>query len=179
MTKMKFGMPTLVECRDIYECRDAAKKYGLDFIEINMSFPQYQPHTLSADALVEITENDGVFYTIHADEMLNPFDFNPQVSECYFGVMRDTIRFAKAIGAPVINMHLLKGVYVTLPGEVILLSDVYFDEYRELYVPIKRLKWVSYIDETHKWVSIDETHIDKNIEKVKDERKDNIQKQER
>ena len=56
---------------------------------------------------------------------------------------------------------------------------VYFDEYRELYVPIKRLKWVSYIDETHKWVSIDETHIDKNIEKVKDERKDNIQKQER
>jgi sugar phosphate isomerase/epimerase len=124
-------MPTLVECRDIYECRDAAKKYGLDFIEINMSFPQYQPHTLSADALVEITENDGVFYTIHADKMLNPFDFNPQVSECYFGVMRDTIRFAKAIGAPVINMHLLKGVYVTLPGEVILLSDVYFDEYRE------------------------------------------------
>lgn len=128
---MKFGMPTLVECRDIFECRDAAKKYGLDFIEINMSFPQYQPHSLDAAALLEITARDGIFYTIHADEMLNPFDFNPLVSECYFGVMRDTIRFAKAIGAPIINLHLLRGVYVTLPGKVILLSDVYFENYKE------------------------------------------------
>ena len=30
---------------------------------------------------------------------------------------------------PVINMHLLKGVYVTLPGKVILLTDVYSKEY--------------------------------------------------
>lgn len=126
---MKFGMPTLVECRDIFECRDAAIKYGLDFIEINMSFPQYLPSALSVSALREITCRDGIFYTIHADEMLNPFDFNKVVSDCYFGVMRDTIRFAKEVGVPVINMHLLKGVYVTLPGKVILLSDVYRDEY--------------------------------------------------
>ena len=126
---MKFGMPTLVECRDIFECRDVAVSCGLDFIEINMSFPQYQPHSLDAAVLREITERDGISYTIHADELLNPFDFNPKVSECYFEVMRDTIRFAKEIGATVINMHLLKGVYVTLPGKVILLSDVYFDDY--------------------------------------------------
>ncbi len=126
---MKFGMPTLVECKDIFECRDTALKYGLDFIEINMSFPQYLPRALSVEKLLQITERDGIFYTIHADEMLNPFDFNPKVSECYFGVMRDTIRFAKAVGVPIINMHLLKGVYVTLPGKVILLSDVYRDEY--------------------------------------------------
>ena len=128
---MKFGMPTLVECKDIFECRDVAKENGLDFIEINMSFPQYQPASLSVEALREITEKDGIFYTIHADEMLNPFDFNAKVSECYFDVMRDTIRFAKAVGVPVINMHLLKGVYVTLPGKVILLSDVYSEQYKE------------------------------------------------
>ena len=28
-------------------------------------------------------------------------------------------------------MHLIKGVYVTLPGQVILLSDVYFENYKE------------------------------------------------
>ncbi len=128
---MKFGMPTLVECRDIFECRDVAKKNGLDFIEINMSFPQYLPKALDVDKLLEITENDGISYTIHADEMLNPFDFNDKVSECYFDVMRDTIRFAKQVNIPVINMHLLKGVYVTLPGKVILLSDVYFENYKE------------------------------------------------
>ncbi len=122
-------MPTLVECRDIYECRDAAKKEGLDFIEINMSFPQYQPATLSVDELLKIKEKDKLFFTIHADEMLNPFDYNPKVSDCYFEVMRDTIKFALKIGTPIINMHLLKGVYVTLPGEVILLTDVYYDQY--------------------------------------------------
>lgn len=128
---MKFGMPTLVECKDVFECRDVAKKYGLDFIELNMSFPQYQPSTLSLQSLRRMMEEDKIFFTIHADEMLNPFDFNPKVAECYFDVMRDTIRFAKALDIPVINMHLLKGVYVTLPGKVILLSDVYFDNYKE------------------------------------------------
>ena len=128
---MKFGMPTLVECKDIFECRDVAVKYGLDFIELNMSFPQYQPGTLSIQQLRQMMEKDGIFFTIHADEMLNPFDFNTKVSECYFDVMRDTISFAKALNIPVINMHLLKGVYVTLPGKVILLSDVYFENYNE------------------------------------------------
>ena len=126
---MLYGMPTLVECGDIKETVAVAKKYGLDFIEINMSFPQYLPSALSIDKLKDITARDGIFYTIHADEMLNPFDFNPAVSKCYFGVIRDTIRFALALDVPVINMHLLKGVYVTLPEKVILLSDVYRDEY--------------------------------------------------
>ena len=128
---MKYGMPTLVECLDIYECRRVAVESGLDFIEINMSFPQYQPSSLDAAVLCEISRKDGIFYTIHADEMLNPFDFNPKVSECYFDVMRDTIRFAKESAIPVINMHLLKGVYVTLPGKVILLNDVYREKYIE------------------------------------------------
>ena len=126
---MKFGMPTLVECRDIFECASVAKSNGLDFIEINMSFPQYLPENLDVSALKKITDECGIFYTIHADEMLNPFDFNPVVSESYFEVMKNTIRFAKAVGIPIINLHLLKGVYVTLPGQVILLTDVYRDEY--------------------------------------------------
>lgn len=128
---MKFGMPTLVECRDIFDTRDVAIKYGLDFIEINMSFPQYHPSALDVGKLREITRNDGIFFTIHADEMLNPFDFNERVSACYFDEMREVIRFAIAIGAPVINMHLLRGVYVTLPSKVILLTDVYFEKYEE------------------------------------------------
>ena len=45
--------------------------------------------------------------------------------------MRKHIRLALSIGAPVINMHLMKGVYVTLPGKVILLNDVYREQYLE------------------------------------------------
>ncbi len=128
---MKFGMPTLVECTDLEDCARVASRLSLDFIEINMSFPQYQPHKLSTSEAKRIAEKYGVFYTIHADELLNPFDFNPVVKEAYFQVMRNTIRFAKELSIPVINMHLMKGVYVTLPDRVILLTDVYSEEYIE------------------------------------------------
>lgn len=126
---MKFGLPTLVECEDIYACADLAERLSLDFIEINMSFPQYQTAALDACALRALMTEKGIFYTIHADEQMNPFDFNDSVSACYFEIMRDYIRFAKELEIPVINMHLLKGVYVTLPGKVILLTDVYRDAY--------------------------------------------------
>lgn len=126
---MKYGMPTLVECKDITECVALANRLGLDFVEINMSFPQYQTENLDASYIRKLGEDNRVFYTIHADEQMNPFDFNKKVSDCYFEIMRGYINFAKSLSIPVINMHLLKGVYVTLPGKVILLSDVYIDDY--------------------------------------------------
>lgn len=128
---MKFGMPALVECKDITECVAIAKKNGLDFVEINMSFPQYIPKNSDVSLYKRLARENGVFYTIHADEQLNLFDFNSDVADCYFCVMRECIEFALEIGAPVINMHLLKGVYVTLPGEVILLTNVYKENYIE------------------------------------------------
>ncbi len=126
---MKYGMPTLVECKDLEDCARVANRFGLDFIEVNMSFPQYQPHLLTVEKAKEIAKKYGVFYTIHADEMLSPFDFNPVIKNAYFQVMKDTIAFAKDLGIPVINMHLQKGVYVTLPDRVILLTDVYSEQY--------------------------------------------------
>lgn len=126
---MKFGMPALVECKDVYDCIEVAKKNGLDFVEINMSFPQYLPESIDIPRLKEALSESKIFLTIHADEQLNPFDFNQTVSRCYFDVMRSSIRFALELGIPVINMHLLKGVYVTLPGRVILLTDVYSEQY--------------------------------------------------
>lgn len=126
---MKFGLPTLVECKNLRECAEVAKKCGIDFVEINMSFPMYNAENLDIEQAAKIAKEFGIFYTIHADEAMNPFDFNSKVADCYFDVMKDTIRVAKALNMPVINLHLLKGIYVTLPTEVILLTDVYSDEY--------------------------------------------------
>ena len=126
---MHYGMPTLVECKTLGECALIADELSLGFIEINMSFPEYCAAEFDIDGACRIAEKHGIFYTIHADEALNPFDFNPSVSDCYFGVMRDTIGVAKRIGARVINLHLQKGIYVTLPGKVILLTDVYKEKY--------------------------------------------------
>ena len=126
---MKFGLPTFIECKSLAEHFEIARELGLDFVELNLSFPQYLPLRLDAEELNCLQEESGVFLTIHSDEQLNPFDFNPRVSECYFEVMRDTIRFAKATSARVINMHLFRGTYVTLPGKIVMLTDLYREEY--------------------------------------------------
>ena len=126
---MVFGLPTLIELQNIEDHAILAARTGLKFIEINMSFPQYTAAALDIDELVRLKKDHGVFYTIHADEFLNPFDFNIKVSDTYFSLMIDTIEVAKAIGAPVINIHLQKGIYVTLPGNVVLLTNVYKEEY--------------------------------------------------
>ena len=126
---MKFGMPTLLEYEALSDCVAAAERFGLDFVEVNLSFPGYTAEDLDAERLRELSRKHGVFYTFHADEGLNPFDFTPSVSRCYFEIMRKTVRLALAVGAPVINMHLQKGVYVTLPSGVVLLCDAYNSEY--------------------------------------------------
>ena len=120
---MKYGMPTLVECKTLDECVKLAASLGLDFVEINTSFPEYVFGNFDTDRACELAESHGVFYTIHADEALNPFDFNPKVSKVYFEIMKDTIKIAKEIKAKAINLHLQKGIYVTLPEKVILLTE--------------------------------------------------------
>ncbi len=40
--KMQFGMPTLIENRTLQDNIDLCKSLGLQFIELNMNFPEYQ-----------------------------------------------------------------------------------------------------------------------------------------
>ena len=47
---MDFGMPTLVECSDLEACCALGQELGLQFVEFNMSFPQYQLERYSASA---------------------------------------------------------------------------------------------------------------------------------
>lgn len=122
-------MPTLLEYNALEDCIAAAERFGLDFVEINLSFPHCNAEELDAERLRALSKKHGVAYTYHADECLNPFDFTRSVSECYFEIMRKTIRLAISTDAPVINMHLQKGVYVTLPSGVVLLTDAYREDY--------------------------------------------------
>ena len=47
-----FGMPTLIEIPDLEQSAALCRRLGLKFMEINMSFPQYQPECLDADKLL-------------------------------------------------------------------------------------------------------------------------------
>lgn len=127
---IEYGMPTLMEYRDIEGCARLCSELGLNFVEINMNLPQYQPSRLSLDKLEQLSEQYGIYYTLHLDENLNVADFNRRVAAAYCATVADAIRMARRLHMPVINMHMAKGVYFTMPERKVYL----FDEYNSLYM---------------------------------------------
>ena len=123
-------MPTLIELPGIEDCAVLCKALNLDFIELNMNLPQYQLPGIDAVSLKRIAEVYGISYTIHLDENLNISDFNPYVADAYRRTAAETGALAGELGVPVLNMHLSRGVYFTLPDRKVYL----FDEYREQYL---------------------------------------------
>lgn len=128
---MDFGMPTLIELPNLEDCADLCKRLGLQFIELNMNFPQYQPEMIELVRFQKVAEQYGLYFTIHLEENLNVSDFNHRVAKAYLDTVMDTIALAKRLQAPVINMHLAQGIYFTLPDKKVYLFSEYEDRYLE------------------------------------------------
>lgn len=127
---LAYGMPALIEPGTLEDCARLCRELGLEFVELNMNLPQYQTDRLEVRRCLEIQEKYGVYFTLHLDENLNPADFNPYVAEAYLRTVEDAAAFAGAAGISILNMHLSKGVYFTMPDRRIFL----YDEYREQYL---------------------------------------------
>ncbi len=130
---MLFGMPTLIECDTIEENLALCQTLGLDFIELNMNLPQYQPQALreNLDDYRKLTAETGVFFTLHLDENLNFADFNPLVKEAYWQTAAEAIRIAKELQMHVLNLHMPTGVHFTLPDKKVYLFDAYREHFME------------------------------------------------
>lgn len=127
---MEFGMPTLIENRNLEETVALCKEPGLQFVELNMNFPAYQiPHLEETDYLHELAVKNGIYFTIHLDENLNVCDFNPLVAEAYLETVERTLKVAEKIKAPLLNMHMNSGIYITLPDRKVRLFEEYKEEY--------------------------------------------------
>lgn len=122
-------MPTIVELKSLDTCAALSKELDLQFIELNMNLPEYQTDRIDVDAFDEIARRYGIYYTTHLDENLSPCDFNAQVADAYTDTVLRTIELAKQLRIPILNMHLSKGVYFTLPEKKIYLFDEYWDIY--------------------------------------------------
>lgn len=127
---MDLGMPTLIETRNLEDCAALCRELKLQFIEINMNLPQYQPDKIDIAELNKIADEYDIYCTIHLDENLNPADFNPYIAEAYTKTVVKTIETAKQLNIPVLNMHLSRGVHFTLPDKKVFL----FEKYKEKYL---------------------------------------------
>ena len=134
---LKFGMPTLLEMAEIAECAGLCRELGFEFIEMNMNLPQYQVQTMDVTRLQKAAKEYGIGYTIHLDENMNVADFNPDVAAAYRNCVIQTIELAKKLEIPVLNMHLIQGVYFTLPHVKVYLYDKFRDYYRDTCVITK------------------------------------------
>lgn len=148
---MQFGMPTLIENASLAENIRLCKCLGLNFIELNMNFPEYQLEALEdTETLLKLGEEAGIYFTLHLDENLNVADFNPLVSQAYLETLRRSIQAAKKLlplwerfgdgSRPlVLNMHMHHGIYIKLPDRKVQMYERDFETYMQSFVTFRYL----------------------------------------
>lgn len=137
---MLFGMPTLIELQNLEETMELCRELGFSFVELNMNLPMYQAESLeNANYFWKWKEKYQLGYTIHLDENLNVCDFNSEVAAAYRNTVRRTIRVAKILDVPVLNMHMNHGVHFTLPDRKVDLFDVYQDKYLQTFREFRQM----------------------------------------
>lgn len=129
---MDFGMPALIEHKSLLETVVLCKKLGLKFVELNMNLPMYQIEQLEQLQRYEnLSREYEIYFTIHLDENLNICDSNRLVTKAYLDTVKRTIAVAKQLHIPIVNMHMNKGIYFTLPNHKIYLFEKYNQNYME------------------------------------------------
>ena len=127
---MQFGMPFLLENSSVEEAAQLAAELKLDFVELNMSFPICQTPHISSGQLLNLQQKYGICFTFHLDEEMAPCTFSPAIRHAWHQVAREAIILAREAHVPTVNLHWLRGVYVTLPH----MRDFLFNRYRDAYM---------------------------------------------
>jgi len=126
---MKLGMPTMVEMQSIEEGAALCRELGLEFLELNINFPQFTLDMLDVAELKRIAAAYGIFYTLHLDDEMSIADFNPYVADGYCRTVYDAVKLSKELGIQKLNMHMSRGAKYTLPDRVIYFFQAYEDDY--------------------------------------------------
>ncbi len=148
---MEFGMPTLLELPTLEENMTLGSRLGFDFIELNMCLPMYQTDTMDVAALSRLSDMYGLYYTVHLEEAFDVCIFNRLVSQAWMEVVRRLIDVAKSLCVPILNMHLPKGTYFTLPDR----KEYLYASYQKHY--LDRLR--TFRDASEMWIGSSDIHI--------------------
>lgn len=138
-SKLHFGMPTLIELNSLKENIELCKKLKLNFIELNMNIPLFSVLGIEDENNFELKKiidelnfyqkEFEIYFTIHLDENFNFADSNIYIKNAYLKTLKAVIKNSKKINCPIINMHLSKGIYFTLPTEKVFLFEKYKEEF--------------------------------------------------
>lgn len=119
----------MMEAETLAQNAALCRSLGLDFAEMHMNLPECQPGLLDTGFVRALMEEHGIFFTLHLPEDMDIAHMNPTIREAWLSVACRTVEMARAIGAPVLNLHMQPGVYFTLPDRKIHLFAKYGDDY--------------------------------------------------
>ena len=128
---MKLGMPTMVQMQSIREGAALCRELGLEFLELNINFPQFTLDMLDVEELKQIQQEFGIEYSLHLDDEMSIADFNPYVADGYCRTVYDAIELSKKLSIRKLNMHMSRGAKYTLPDRVIYFFQAYEEDYLE------------------------------------------------
>lgn len=123
------GMQMMMEAETLAQNAALCRSLGLDFVEMHMNLPECQPVMLDAGRVQELKDKHGIFFTLHLPEDMDIAHMNPTIREAWLSVACQTVETARAIGAPILNLHMQPGVHFTLPDRKIHLLARYGDDY--------------------------------------------------
>lgn len=119
----------MIETTSIEAGAQVCRELGLQFLELNINFPQYLLPELDAGELKRIAQAYGIFYTLHLDDEMSIADFNPYVAQGYCQTVLDAVALAKEVGIKKLNMHMSRGAKYTLPDRVVYFFEAYQEQY--------------------------------------------------
>ncbi len=133
-----FGMPTLLEFDTLEDNVKFCHDKGLDFVEINMNMPEFQVEAMNRDYLLELMRKYDIYFTFHMADNIDIANFQEEIRQVNVDLVIRTLEFADSIGSPLVNMHMQKGVYFTLPTEKVYIYQKYLDRYKSYIEDFKR-----------------------------------------
>lgn len=136
---MTIGMPFLLETETIASAAALCQTLGLSFVELNMNFPPCQAQRLDPAELTRLQRLHHIDFTLHLEEDCDPLSINDRVRMAWLENIRDALMLAKACRMPIVNMHLPKGIYITLPDRRVYLHERYDKEYHTALNELKAL----------------------------------------
>jgi sugar phosphate isomerase/epimerase len=126
---MDWGIPTMIGLDSLEEHVDLCREIGLSFIELNMNDPRFVPERVGSSELRKITRKTGIFFTVHLPEELDLASFQPPLRRAAVERCGEAIQWAAEAGIRLLNLHIHKRIYFTLPDQKVWVYERTTDEF--------------------------------------------------
>jgi sugar phosphate isomerase/epimerase len=133
-TGLPLGMPALIEFTSLEENVALCTRLGFDFVELNMNMPYSFPENLPAEKVREAAEENGIEFTMHAHDEVDLASFHDTIRKGHVQRCVEALEWCAESGAKLLNVHINRGVYFTLPDHQVWIYDQYRDRFKEMLV---------------------------------------------